>query len=90
MDFGSVIIDLIRENSRIILMVFSGLLILGVVVKIFSILKEDRAQEKVDQGRMDQLEKSLNQIFSELQEIRYAIYELKIKDKSFTQGSEAL
>ena len=90
MDFGSVIVGLIKENSRIIFMVFSGLLVLGVVVKIFSIIKEDRAQEKVYHGQIDQLEKSLNQIFSELQEIRYAIYELKIKDKSFTQGSEDL
>jgi len=51
-------------------------------------LKKERDQEKLYQGQIDQIDKTLNQILRELQEIRYAIYDLGIKDESFTQESE--
>lgn len=92
MDFYSVIAvitGLIVEHWRIILIVASGLLGLSGVVSIFgSMLKKERVQEKLYQGQIDQMDKTLNQILRELQEIRYAIYDLRIKDERFTQEGE--
>ena len=93
MDFGSVITaitELAKENLRIIVMVSLGLIALGVLAKISSIIKEERAQEKAYQDQSDQFAKSIKQIFSELQEIRYAIYELRKKDESSIQESKDL
>jgi len=92
MDFFSVI-ALVRgwtiEYWRIILIVASTLLGLIAVVKIIgSVLETQRAKAKLYQYRIDQEDKTLNQILRELQDIRYAIYDLKIKDESFTQESE--
>jgi len=92
MDFYSVI-ALVRgwtiEYWRTILIVASTLLGLIAVVKIIgSVLETQRAKAKLYQYRIDQVDKTLNQILRELQDIRYAIYDLKIKDESFTQESE--
>jgi len=85
----AVITGWIIEYWRIILIVASSLLGLIAVVQILrSILEKQRAQKKLYQGRIDQVDKTLNQILRELQEMRYAIYDLKIKDESFTQESE--
>ena len=94
MDFFSiiaVITGLIIEYWRIILIVASSLLGLVAVVQILgSILEKQRAQKKLYQGRIDHVDNTLNQILRELQEIRYSIYDLKIKADSFTQESEDL
>ena len=92
MDFFSVI-AVVRgwtiEYWRIILIVASTLLGLIAVVKIIgSVLETQRAKAKLYQNRIDQVDKTLNQILRELQDIRYAIYDLKIKEESFTQESE--
>lgn len=94
MDFLSVIAvlkALVVEDWPIILIVASSLLGLIAVVQIVgSILEKQRAQKKLYQGRIDQIDNTLNQIVRELQEIRYSIYDLKIKADSFTQESEDL
>jgi len=92
MDFLSVIAvlkALVVEDWPIILIVASSLLGLIAVVQIVgSILEKQRAQKKLYQGRIDQIDNTLNQILRELQEIRYSIYDLKIKDERFTQERE--
>ena len=92
MDFFS-IIAVVRgwtiEYWRIILIVASTLLGLIAVVRIIgSVLETQRAKAKLYQSRIDQVDKTLNQILRELQDIRYAIYDLKIREESFTQESE--
>ena len=92
MDFFSVIAflkGLIIEDWHIILIVASSLLGLIAIVQILAlILEKQRAQRKLYQDRIDQVDNTLNQIVRELQEIRYSIYDLKIKDERFTQESE--
>ena len=92
MDFFSVIAflkGLIIEDWHIIVIVASTLLGLIAVVKIIgSVLETQRAKAKLYQNRIDQVDKTLNQILRELQDIRYAIYDLKIKEESFAQESE--
>ena len=92
MDFFSVIAGVrgwTIEYWRIILIVASTLLGLIAVVKIIgSVLETQRAKAKLYQNRIAQVDKTLNQILRELQDIRYAIYDLKIKEESFAQESE--
>ena len=90
MEFFSVI-ALLRgwtmEYWRIILIVASTLLGLIAVLKIIgSVLETQRAKAKLYQNRIDQVEKTLNQILRELQDIRYAMYDLKIKGFSQSSG----
>jgi hypothetical protein len=77
------------EYWRIIVIAVSGLLGLIAVIKVMtSVLETQRAKRRLYQNRIDQLDRTLNQILRELQDIRYAIYDLKIEDERFIQESE--
>jgi hypothetical protein len=77
------------EYWRIIVITVSGLLGLIAVIKVMtSVLETQRAKRRLYQNRIDQLDRTLNQILRELQDIRYAIYDLKIEDERFIQESE--
>jgi hypothetical protein len=77
------------EYWRIVVITVSGLLGLIAVIKVMtSVLETQRAKRRLYQNRIDQLDRTLNQILRELQDIRYAIYDLKIEDERFIQESE--
>jgi ferritin-like protein len=77
------------EYWRIMLIAASGVVGLMAVVKIIGSAHEtQRAKKRLYQDRIDEVDKTLSQILRELQDIRYAIYDLKVKDESFMQKSE--